>query len=129
MSIYVGGQQYAKAYVGGVEYTGALAGAEQYLARPDQPGTITAGASRSSGRTLFAIVVTDPDGITSIDSSFLRASDGTQQDISTGWSRRDANTFEHADNRRHDRWRSGLVSAIYTDDNGVQTTITANWSV
>lgn len=129
MGIYVGGQEYDNAYIGGVEFTGALVGGNQYLAQPDQPGTLTAGASRSSGNTVFDIVVNDPDGITSVDSAFLRASDGTQADVSDDWDRRDANTFQHTDRRRHDRWRSGLASVTYTDGNGVQTTITGNWSV
>ena len=97
----------------------------------DQPGTITAGASRSSGDTVFDVIVSDLDGIASIDGAFLRATDGTQSDISGSgdWSRRDANSFQHQDRRGHNRWRNGLVSVTYTDGNGVQATLTANWSV
>ena len=129
MGIYVGGQEYAKAYVGGLEFTGALAGGAAYRAAADQPGMIITNATRTGGRNFFYFRVTDPDGVASIDSAFLRATDGTQQDISDDWMRLDANSFRHEDDRRHDRWRSGLVSATYTDGNSVQSTVTANWSV
>ena len=95
----------------------------------DQPGTVTAGASRNRGDTVFAAVVSDPDGITSIDSASLRANDGTQADISGAWLRSDANSFGHTDRRGHDRWRRGTISVTYTDGNSVQSTVTATWDV
>ena len=130
MGIYVGGQEYAKAYVGGVEYTGALVGAEQYLAAPDQPGTLTHGVTRRQGGGVdIATIISDPDGIASVDSSTLTASDGRTSDVSTNWVRRDANSFTHTDNRTGNRWRTGSMVLTYTDGNGVQSTLTDSWDV
>jgi len=132
VGIYVGGQEYDKAYMGGVEFTGALVGGEQYLAAaaPDQPGTLTHGVTLKAGRGInIATIISDPDGIASVDSSTLTASDGRTSDVSTNWMRRDANSFTHTDERDNNRWRVGSMVLTYTDSNGVQSTLTASWDV
>ena len=95
---------------------------------PDQPGTLTHGVTRrNAGGVNIAAVLSDPDGITAVGASFVRAGDGTQANIA--WARRDADSFTHADQRRNARWRSGTMAVTYTDGNGVERTLTENWSV
>ena len=96
----------------------------------DQPGTLVHGAtSRRGGGITLATSVSDPDGIRSIDSATLNSRDGRSSDISSGWTRRDANTFVHPDTRTNNRWRTASMSVTYTDGNGVQSTLTAMWSL
>lgn len=96
----------------------------------DQPGTVTPGASRNGASTVFAAVLSDPDGVTSIDAATLTAmSDGQVAGITAAWTRRDANSFTHADSRRNVRWRIGTISVTYTDGNGIQSILTADWDV
>lgn len=129
MGVYVGGQEYDKTYMGGVEFAGALVGGNRYLAPADRPGTLTDGVTRRASGQDFAIVIEDPDGIASVDSATLTASDGQTANISSDWIRRDANAFTHTDRRTNNRWRRGSMSVTYTDNNGVQSTLTASWNV
>ena len=93
----------------------------------DQPGTLAPGVTRSGRNYVFASVLTDPDGIRSVDASTVTArSDG--QVVQIDWNRRDANTFVHAQSRRNARWAAGTMSITYTDGNGVQTTLVQDWS-
>ena len=129
MAIYAGGQEYSKTYIGGVEFTGALAGGSRYLAPPptDQTGALAPGVTREGRNYIFASVLSDPDGIRSVDAASITArSDGQVAQIE--WTRRDANTFTHAASRRNARWATGTMSVTYTDGNGVQSTVTDDWS-
>ena len=100
------------------------------LATPDRPGTLTHGATRRVGGGInIAAVISDPDGIASVDSASITASDAQVVDISSNWLRRDANAFTHADGRRNNRWRIATMSVTYTDGNGVQSTLTDSWDV
>lgn len=94
----------------------------------DRPGTLTPNVSISGRNRVFASTLTDPDGIRGVSASTITArSDGQVSQIT--WTRRDANTFVHTQSRRNTRWNSGTMSVTYTDGNGVETTLTANWSV
>ena len=96
----------------------------------DQPGTITHGVTRRQGGGItIAAVIEDPDGIATVDSAQLDSTDGRTNDISSAWVRRDANSFTHADERPGNRWREASMSITYTDSNGVQSTLTADWNV
>ena len=99
----------------------------------DRPGTLDAGVTRSGSRNIaIAAVVSDPDGIRSIDAATLTArSDGRVVNIndSGDWVRRDANSFTHADTRGRNVWAGGTMSVTYTDGNGVQSTSMDTWSV
>ena len=106
----------------------AVSGAEEAGPEPvDQPGTLTPNVSVSGRNRVFASTVTDPDGIGRVDASTVTARDGQVAQIT--WTRRDANTFVHAQNRRNTRWNAGTMSVTYTDGNGVQSTLTADWTV
>jgi len=97
---------------------------------PDQPGTITHGVTRRQGGGIdIAAVISDPDGIATVDSAQLDATDGRTNDISADWVRRDANSFTHADDRTGNRWRKASMSITYTGGNGVQSTLTDSWDV
>ena len=98
-------------------------------AQSDQPGTLESGVTRRGGGGInLNAVVSDPDGITAIVSSFLSSSDGqTVQNLQ--WVRRDANSFTHVDNRNNNRWRRASLAVTYTDGNGVQRFLAANWDV
>ena len=96
-------------------------------ASADLPGTLTPGVTGSGRNRVFASTLTDPDGIRSVDASTVTASDGQVANID--WTRRDANTFVHAAARRNTRWNSGTMSVTYTDGNGVQTTLSEDWSI
>ncbi len=96
----------------------------------DQPGTLTHGATRRQGSGInLACVISDPDGIASIDAAQLDSTDGRSNDITANWVRRDANSFTHADERTGTRWREASVTVTYTDGNGVQSTLTDSWDV
>ena len=96
----------------------------------DQPGTLTHGATRRQrGGINLACVISDPDGIASIDAAQLDSTDGRTNDITANWVRRDANSFTHADERPGNRWREASVTVTYTDGNGVQSTLTDSWDV
>ena len=96
----------------------------------DRPGTLTHGVTRRAGGGInIAAVIEDPDGVASVDAASLTASDAQVVDISSDWLRRDANAFTHADDRRNNRWRIATMSVTYTDGNGVQSTLTADWNV
>ena len=96
----------------------------------DQCGTLTHGVTRRAGGGVdIAAVIEDPDGITSVDDVIILATDGRSNDISSNWLRRDANSFTHADDRTGNRWRTASMRVTYTDGNGVQSTLTADWNV
>ena len=99
-------------------------------ARADRAGTLTHGVTtRRGGGIDIAAIIEDPDGIATVDSASLMATDGRNNDISGDWVRRDANSFTHADNRSGNRWRNASMSVTYTDGNGVQSTLTDSWSL
>ena len=119
-----------------VIYDSATKVYERTVAPPepvDRPGTLNAGVTTSGRRNIaIAAVVSDPDGIRSIDAATLTArSDGRVVNIndSGDWVRRDANSFTHADTRGRNVWADGTLSVTYTDGNGVQSTLTDTWSV
>ncbi len=117
---------------GGATPAGIAIGATKVWppATADRPGTLTHGVtSQRGGGVNIASVLSDPDGIRSIDAASILATDGRRQDISSAWVRRDANSFTHTDNRSGNRWRAATMSVTYTDTNGVQSTLTADWSV
>ena len=121
----------------GVAYGGAVLGGlafgdnvlfKQAVAPVDRPGTLNAGVTRSGRDTVFASVLSDPDGIRSVDSARVASrTGGRTADIV--FNRRDANSFTHGATRRNADWRAGTMTVIYTDGNGVRATVTADWNV
>ena len=129
-AVYLGNERIGAIYLGDTKVY------ERTVAPPepvDRPGTLNAGVTTSGRRNIaIAAVVSDPDGIRSIDAATLTArSDGRVVNIndSGDWVRRDANSFTHADTRGRNVWADGTLSVTYTDGNGVQSTLTDTWSV
>ena len=109
----------------------AISGSEAAGSAPvDQPGTLVHGATRRRGGGVdIAAVVSDPDGIATIDVATIRSTDGRNADIAGAWVRRDANSLTHTDDRPNNRWRTATMSVTYTDGNGLQAVLTATWDV
>lgn len=124
-----------RAYLGADELDAMYLGTAKVYEKPsaDQPGTLNAGVTTSGRRNIaIAAVVSDPDGIASIDAATLTArGDGRVVNINDpgDWVRRDANSFAHADTRGRNVWAAGTLSVTYTDGKGVQSTLTDAWSV
>ena len=95
----------------------------------DRPGTFSLTVTRSGRDYQFAFSVADPDGIRSLSSATVTASDGTTADALGDFSRSDANTFAGSDSRRNARWASGTMSVTYVDAaSGASRTLTRTWS-
>lgn len=87
----------------------------------DRPGTLSVTVSRSGQNRNFAFNVSDPDGIRSLTSATLVASDGTRSNVLGDFSRSDANTFAGTDQRRNARWNSATLTVVYVEARTGQT--------
>ena len=97
---------------------------------PDVAGALTISIRRSGRDRLFSFSLSDANGIRSITTSTLTASDGNTANIMGDWSRSDANTFAGTDSRRNARWNSGTLSVTYVDaTSGESHTLTQTWSL
>ena len=129
MGIYFAGAEYSEIHVAGAEPRKVQAGGSEYHSA-DSPGTLTVTASRAGGRVRFTFSVADPDGIRSVTSAVLTASDGRTANVRSDFSRSNANTFAGTDSRGHNRWRSGSLTVVYVDNaSGGTRTLTQTWSV
>lgn len=130
MAIYFGGAEYSKIYIAGAEASGIFLRGADYAPETDQPGTLTATVSQVGRDYNFVFRLTDPDGIRSISSATLQASDARTADVLSDFSRSDANTFAGTDSRRNARWNSGTLTVTYIDAaSGASRTLTANYSL
>ena len=129
MGIYLGGREYDGIYIGGQEFSDVSIRGLNYF-ESDTPGSATIAVVLRGRNYEFTFSVTDPDGIRSVTTATLTASDGTQANIMGDFARNDANTFDGVDSRRNARWRSGTMRITYVDAaSGESRTVSANWSV
>ena len=81
----------------------------------DTAGTLSVSVNRSGQNRNYTFRVHDPDGIRSLTSATLVASDGTKSNVLGDFSRSDANTFAGTDQRRNSRWNSATLTVVYVD--------------
>lgn len=106
-----------------------VAGLVREGARSDSPGALTLMVRRSGRNISFGGRLMDADGIDSITSATLTASDSTVADVAGDFTRMSATGFAFADMRRNNRWRSGTLSVTYVDSLFGPRTLSESWSV
>ena len=96
----------------------------------DSPGSVSVTASRSGRNRNFAFNLTDINGIRSVTSAMLVASDGQSDNVLSDFTRSNANTFTGTDTRRNARWNSGTLTVTYVDaTSGNSHTVSDTWSL
>ena len=96
---------------------------------PDRPGVLMVQVTRVGRDYTFVFSVSDPNGIRSLISATVTASDGRQASAIGDFARTDANTFAGRDSRRNARWASGTMSVTYVDaTSGQSVTLQETWS-
>ena len=133
MTLRIGAETPGGLAIGG-EVVGGLARGPAVVFRAaaappvDRAGTLNAGVTRQGRNSIFASVLSDPDGIRSVDAARVESRTGGRR-ANIDFVRQDARSFTHADNRANSDWRAGTMTVTYTDGNGVQTTLTDDWNV
>ena len=95
----------------------------------DTPGVLAISVTRQGRNYIFTFSIGDTDGIRSVTAASLTASDGTNSNVLSDFSRRNANTFAGTDSRRNARWASGSISLTYVDaTSGASHTLTNTWT-
>ena len=96
----------------------------------DSPGSVSVTATRSGSNRNFAFNLTDINGIRSITSATLTASDGRTANVLSDFTRSNSNTFTGTDTRRNARWNSGTLTVTYVDaTSGDSHTVVDTWSL
>ena len=94
----------------------------------DRPGVLDLAVTRSGRDFNFVFSVSDPDGIRSLSTATVTATDGTVANALGDFSRSDANTFAGRDSRRNARWASGIMRVTYVDaTSGRPVSLTRAW--
>ena len=94
----------------------------------DTPGMLTIAFSRSGRNRDLQFTLTDVDGIRSITTATLTASDGQAVSILDDLSRTSANVFSGTNRRRQARWNSGALRVVYVDTrSGESRTLVQTW--
>ena len=91
---------------------------------PDIPGSLTVTATQTRRGANVTFTLTDRDGIASVASTILMASDGTVRGTPIALVRVNSSTFSADVAFGNDRWRNATFTVTYTDSNGVQFTLT-----
>ena len=117
MGAALGAQKIGGIAIGGSQIGGMALGSRVVYRKPvvvtDSAGVLTPNVTLSGRNYVFASTITDPDGIRGITSAVLTARDG--QTATIDFTRRDDNTFTHAQSRRNARWASGTMRVTYVD--------------
>ena len=132
MGIYFSGNEYNEIHVSGNELTRLQAGGQTYhtKSRPDTPGALNVTAVRRRNGATIDYLVTDVNGIRSLTSVIMRASDGTVSNVTSATARTDANTFAGTSVRANNKWRNASITITYVDArSGASHTLTQNWSI